>query len=323
MNTVRLSQRDRVLTCALWDGAKQMEGEDVPDNRTPVPHRLAGGSVQKTSGVVSGADTDPGMASIRESTGEHEVHSTEPTQRRAPDSDGTHPSHINLVPPHLRVSPLPTKALKFARFALSLSLVAAAPGTSQPAQLGQLGQLAQLAQLAQPAPPASPASPAPVGSTSSAPGSASNETPFPNAGTYKATVERLFPDLSTAYTATFLRTFTSFTNRAAYSEHGIEAQCFLRGVIEEVPPGHNVHVEELDCGELQRSLVVRFLTSIFPSSTSTPPKRTAVRALAGEYQETGVDVRAMLNLDMTAYCPDEGNVTLAGAIAAYRERPHV
>lgn len=62
MNTVRLSQRDRVLTCALWDGAKQMEGEDVPDNRTPVPHRLAGGSVQKTSGVVSGADTDPGMA---------------------------------------------------------------------------------------------------------------------------------------------------------------------------------------------------------------------------------------------------------------------
>lgn len=162
------------------------------------------------------------------------MHSTEPTQRRAPDSDGTHPSHINLVPPHLRVSPLPTKALKFARFALSLSLVAAAPGTSQPAQLGQLGQLAQLAQLAQPAPPASPASPAPVGSTSSAPGSASNETPFPNAGTYKATVERLFPDLSTAYTATFLRTFTSFTNRAAYSEHGIEAQCFLRGVIEEV-----------------------------------------------------------------------------------------
>lgn len=39
-----------------------MEGEDEPDNRTPVPHRLAGGSVQKTSGVVSGADTDPRMA---------------------------------------------------------------------------------------------------------------------------------------------------------------------------------------------------------------------------------------------------------------------
>lgn len=35
------------------------------------------------------------------------------------------------------------------------------------------------------------------------------------------------------------------------------------------------------------------------------------KAIAAQYNVTGVQVRSMLNLDMTAYAPDEGNVTIA------------
>lgn len=62
--------------------------------------------------------------------------------------------------------------------------------------------------------------------------------------------------------------------------------------------------------------------------------RLGSKAIAKSYKEGGVKVRGMMNLDMTGYCPDEGNVTFAvstaqtdeglstwtkQAIAAYRE----
>ncbi|EKC97883.1 aminopeptidase [Trichosporon asahii var. asahii CBS 8904] len=62
--------------------------------------------------------------------------------------------------------------------------------------------------------------------------------------------------------------------------------------------------------------------------------RMGSKAIAKSYKEGGVKVRGMMNLDMTGYCPDEGNVTFAvstaqtdeglstwtkQAIAAYRE----
>lgn len=39
--------------------------------------------------------------------------------------------------------------------------------------------------------------------------------------------------------------------------------------------------------------------------------RLGSKAIAKEYRDRGVQVRGMMNLDMTGYCPDEGNVTLA------------